>query len=158
MSKDSSAQSQPGSALKGAVGEAEQAAVERAVAELQRRLDPAARRRDLHGSFGEHLDHVPSIVCADGLKMSVQASAYHYCAPRDSAGPWWQVEVGFPSRAVAEIAEYAEEPGRPTDTVYGYVPLECVARAIISAGGFAETPGRPDADTSQASQAPRDEQ
>lgn len=111
--------------------------------ELHRRLDDGPRRKESADSFwGEHLAHVPQIECADGLKMSVQASAFHYCAPRESRGPWYLVEVGFPTRPVPQIADYAEEPDRPTDTVYGYVPLEKVAAAIVAAGGFAKSEGR----------------
>lgn len=113
--------------------------------ELQRRLCDRTRRTGRESTFGEHLDLVPEINCADGLKMSVQASAFHYCSPRESRGPWYEVEVGFPSRAVPEIAYRAEDPERPTDTVYGYVPIEKVAAAILAAGGFAKAEGRADA-------------
>jgi hypothetical protein len=61
--------------------------------ELHRRLDHTVRRTDSHSTFGEHLTHVPHIVCSSGLKMSVQASAFHYCVPRESEGPWSAVEV-----------------------------------------------------------------
>lgn len=112
---------------------------ETVMAELQRRLSPDGRRKSEHEDpYERHLSHVPQVECVDGLKMSVQASAYHYCSPRDSEGPWYNVEVGFPTREVAEIAGFAEDPSRPTDTVYGYVPLEKVAEAIVNAGGFAE--------------------
>lgn len=113
--------------------------------ELRRRLDDKGRRilkTWSAGYYAEHLQRVPRIVCADGLTMSVQASAYHYCFPRESRGPWWAVEVGFPSRPVPQIAHYAEDPSRPTDTVYGYVPIERVVQAIVAAGGFAKAGGR----------------
>lgn len=113
--------------------------LEEVVAELERRLSPDNRRKSEHKDiFDRHLSHVPEIKCADGLRMSVQASAFHYCSPRDSQGPWHNVEVGLPSRPVAEIASYAETPSAPTETVYGYVPLTKVAEAIVNAGGFAE--------------------
>lgn len=107
------------------------------VEELHRRLDANMRRKsDEESIFDRHLAQVPQITCADGLKLSVQASAFHYCAPRDSQGPWYLVEVGFPSRVVPEIAEWAEDPAQPTETVYGYTPIEKVAEAIVNAGGF----------------------
>jgi hypothetical protein len=79
---------------------------------------------------------VEPIVCADGLSMSVQASQTHYCAPRDSVGPWTTVEVGFPSQRVEELMEYAETPDTPTDTVYGNVPVAVVEAVIEKHGGL----------------------
>jgi hypothetical protein len=110
-------------------------------AELERRLEPTQRVNSkadpdlaLHLQY---LDHVPEIKCADGFKMSVQASKHHYCSPRDSAGPWKTVEVGFPSAKVDVLMPYAEEAERPTETVYGYVPLDLVVQAIAEHDGFA---------------------
>ncbi len=117
--------------------------IEAVLEELHRRLDHTQRqdKTDMRESvFDRHLAHVPQIECADGLKLSVQASAFHYCSPRESQGPWHLVEVGFPSRPVPELQSYAEDPRRPTDTVYGYVPVETVALAILNAGGFAPSP------------------
>jgi hypothetical protein len=37
------------------------------------------------------------IYCKDGYNLSVQASATHYCSPREDFGPWYEVEVGYPS-------------------------------------------------------------
>jgi hypothetical protein len=82
------------------------------------------------------LRQVRPIVCADGLKFSAQASASHYCAPRNSQGPWETVEIGFPNRSVPEFMEYAEEADKPTDTVYGYVPVEIVEAVIEAHGGI----------------------
>lgn len=79
---------------------------------------------------------VPKVVCVDGYSMSVQASAHHYCFPRQDVGPWETVEVGFPSRIEPLLFEYAEEPGAWTDTVYSYVPIELVAAVIELHGGF----------------------
>jgi len=39
---------------------------------------------------------IPSIVCADGYRFSVQASATHYCTPRDNVGPWSRFEIWGP--------------------------------------------------------------
>lgn len=38
-----------------------------------------------------------AIVCKDGTTLSVQASEGHYCEPRNNQGPWYAVEVGYPS-------------------------------------------------------------
>lgn len=87
----------------------------------------------------EHLHHVPKITCRDGLVMSVQASAFHYCTPRDSIGPWREVEIGFPSQCVEQFMPYIDgsQDDDPTGTVYGYVPIETVAEVIAEHGGFA---------------------
>lgn len=140
MGKEEVSDGIPGQRLSDAVGANAGPAdpVALVLAELQSRLDDTKRRKSEtdEGIYGDHLERVPSIQCADGLSMSVQASAYHYCSPRESRGPWWAVEVGFPSRKVEEIHDHAEDPSSPTETVYGYVPIEKVAQAIIAAGGF----------------------
>lgn len=80
---------------------------------------------------------MPRIQCADGLSLSVQAGSTAYCAPRNGTGPWTQVEVGFPSERIEELMEYAEDPNEPTETVYGWVPIEIVEAVIEQHGGFA---------------------
>jgi hypothetical protein len=75
------------------------------------------------------------IVCSDGFNLSVQATHGAYCTPRQNIGPWWEVEVGFPSAKPDLIMEYAEDSDRPTDTVYGYVPIELVQQLIEQHGG-----------------------
>lgn len=75
------------------------------------------------------------ITCADGFSLSVQATHGAYCQPRQNIGPWYEVEVGFPSDVPHEIMEYAEQPEIPTGTVYAYVPIEHVAALIEAHGG-----------------------
>ena len=68
--------------------------------------------------------------------MSVQASEYTYCTPRDNVGPYTHVEVGFPSHSFPEAAEYKEDPEKDdTDTVFAYVPVEIVWEWITKHGG-----------------------
>ena len=109
-------------------------------AALQAILAPKARnprRRDF-GDGGFYLDRAPVTVCADGLTFSMQTSFSHYCQPRDSDGPWYSVEIGFPSRRVEEFMPFiAGDDSEPTDTVYGYVPLDVVAAVVVAAGGLA---------------------
>lgn len=81
---------------------------------------------------------VRPIVCADGLELSVQASSGHYCTPRKDLGPWTMVEVGFPTQRVEELMQYAEDPTKPTETVYGWVPVEVVEQIVIAHGGLAQ--------------------
>ena len=83
------------------------------------------------------LDVLCPIVCADGFTMSVQASANHYCSPRET-GAWYydQVEVGFPSAVEPLLLEYAESDDY-LNTVYGWVPVEVIDAIVAAHGGFA---------------------
>ena len=76
------------------------------------------------------------IKCADGFSMSVQASKGSYCSPRDDSGPYDSVEVGFPSSYDYYLHQYAEDPEKPTDTVYGWVPADTVMMCIDAHGGM----------------------
>jgi len=76
------------------------------------------------------------VKCADGFRMSVQASGGHYCSPRDDdASAYESVEIGFPSAAEPLLMEYAESADRPTKTVYGWVPADVVKAVIAKHGG-----------------------
>jgi hypothetical protein len=77
----------------------------------------------------------PRFDCPDGFSVSIQASRYHYCSPRENNQPAYStVELGFPSEAVEAWLPYAEDEDRPTETVYGYVPLDVVAAALTEHG------------------------
>ena len=79
----------------------------------------------------------PRITCVDGFSLSVQGSEYTYCSPREDSGPYWEVEVGFPSADPGlEIMRYCENRENPTETVYGYVPVDVVDRIIAAHGGI----------------------
>lgn len=75
------------------------------------------------------------ITCKDGLEMSVQASSYHYCTPCNDEGPYTHVEVGFPTEEVDTLMPYAEGGSTPTDTVYGFVPIQVVLDLLCERGG-----------------------
>lgn len=81
---------------------------------------------------------VNALTCNDGFRMSVQASETHYCLPRDNEGPHYKFEVGYPSSEEPALMRYAEDPDRPTDTVYGYVPVEIIDEIIAKHGGIKE--------------------
>jgi len=79
-------------------------------------------------------------VCADGFQMSVQASHFHYCSPRNDEGPYSTVEVGFPSEKEDLLVPYAElwnDDGSAdyTDLVYAYVPSSVVLEVVAKHGG-----------------------
>ena len=78
-----------------------------------------------------------TVICADGFEMSVQANESAYCSPRvNNAERYLSCEIGFPSKAEDLILHFAEEPSRPTETVYGYVPSQTVALVIAKHGGM----------------------
>ena len=75
-------------------------------------------------------------VCADGFTISVQACDWKYCSPRNNIGPYYEVELGYPNRPEAVLLPYAENPAKPTETVYAYVPSTTVLEVLVSHGGF----------------------
>ena len=75
----------------------------------------------------------PRIHCKSGLTLSVQASMWHYCAPRDDTGPWHRVEVGYPSRTLRTLSRWRDGRDSP---VYAYVPVERVNAIIARNGGI----------------------
>ena len=77
------------------------------------------------------------VVCADGFQMSVQANKSAYCSPRiDAADRYESCEVGYPSHTEELILEFAEDPDRPTETVYGWVPVDRISLVIAKHGGM----------------------
>ena len=83
------------------------------------------------------MKHFEEVVCADGFTMSVQASETHYCSPRETgAEQYTAVEVGYPNPPEPLIMYLAEEPDRPTMTVYPFVPAQLVALVIAKHGGM----------------------
>jgi len=79
------------------------------------------------------------VVCADGFSMSVQGNETAYCEPRlNHQKKYNLVEIGFPSEEEPLIMPWAERKDRPTDTVYGYVPVDVVTTVIVKHGGMLE--------------------
>lgn len=74
---------------------------------------------------------VPSVRCADGSTMSVQASERHYSLPRENYGPYTHVEV------CCSVVDAWVEYGRGEEP-YAYVPIELVVAEIDRRGGFAK--------------------
>jgi len=79
-----------------------------------------------------------TVECLDGFTMSVQASEFHHCTPRESGLPlseYSTVEVGFPSERPepwSEWEQYADAPEDPTETVYSWVPIDMVKALVES--------------------------
>lgn len=83
----------------------------------------------------------PRITCKDGFNLSVQAHCGAYSHPRDDfASHYTTVEIGYPSERVEEFMPYidGDEDTNPTETVYGYVPVEVVEKIIAAHGGIKE--------------------
>lgn len=79
---------------------------------------------------------MPWIICADGFTMSVQASAIHYCTPKDNVGPYTAFEVGYPSQNEPLLHPYGyqlEDGG--WDNVFAWVPATVVDAIIAKHGG-----------------------
>ena len=79
-----------------------------------------------------------TVVCKDGFSMSVQASINHYCSPKLNGknNTYSSVEIGFPSEIEELLIEYAENPDKPTKTVYAYVPAKLILDVIEKHGGM----------------------
>ena len=84
------------------------------------------------------------IKCVDGFSISIQASEYNYCAPKENGHSviYTEVELGFPNRDDDLIKEYVEDLSKDdedidyTGSVYPYVPSHIVALMIASHGGI----------------------
>ena len=104
-------------------------------------------------TYADRMAAKPSnnLVCADGFTLSAVAGYGAYCSPRphspwgtdgvteDYEGPYFAVEVGFPSAQPEpwdQWSEWCESPDSPTDTVYGYVPAEAVRALVALHGGL----------------------
>lgn len=80
----------------------------------------------------------PCVVCKDGFTFSAQASSTHYSDPKGYADEYTEIEIGFPSEEEPLIMNYCEDFDKPTDTVYGYVPVKTVDLLIKKHGGIDE--------------------
>ena len=88
----------------------------------------------------------PRLKCADGTTLSVQASEYHYCHPRETQrGPdplYWKVEVGYiedsNKKRVQPPKEWEEYADGEADkaSVWGYIPMKLVEDFIEQHGGL----------------------
>ena len=86
-----------------------------------------------------NFSQTPTLVCEDGFSVSVQVSQGHYCQPRQDmadARDYNSMELGFPNKADDLLTPYAENPNAPTETVYGYVPVNVINEIIAKHGGL----------------------
>ena len=85
------------------------------------------------------------IHCADGFALSIQASDFHYCLPRQSFFDpnsnenfyenYHAFEIGYPNEEEELLLPYADDEENPTDTVYPYVPKEIINLVVEKHGG-----------------------
>ena len=81
---------------------------------------------------------IPRLHCADGLTLSVQASDFHGCEPKNLTGPYSAVECALPSQKVNDLMPYLipEEGISPEQGIYPFVPVSLVAKIINDHGGL----------------------
>jgi hypothetical protein len=70
----------------------------------------------------------PNITLPDGTLLSVQASAQHYCSPRDDNGPYTHFECRA-NQQVPELMPYAIDADDP-QTIYFQVPAHIVLAVL----------------------------
>lgn len=123
----------------------------------------AGKGVDIEGNYP--YQNSVAVICEDGFRVSIQASASHYCSPRRNFdrlerkekqyyngpaafhtvpakdiviadyGIYSEFELGFPSGSDDLITPYAEDSSNLTGTVYGWVPVEIVESLIEKHGG-----------------------
>ena len=105
-------------------------------------IDPYQIEKEINRRFAERGEwarntpyQLPALKAADGFTVSVQASEYAYCSPRENSGPYTFVECGYPSQLPSAWAEWAGEPDT-TQTVFAYIPLSVVALEFSRRGGL----------------------
>src|SRR5574344_715163 len=99
-------------------------------------VESTVNGRDV-SNFNTHVKGITFTLLRNGdeiheFGLSVQASEYHYCLPRCNDEFYTHVEIGFPNFLFSDsfIKQYAEDVESPTDTVYGYVPIEELAEEL----------------------------
>ena len=82
------------------------------------------------------------IHCRDGVSLSVQASQFAYCSPRDDEGPYTQLEVGFIEKHGERFnppeswKEFAKMGDIRFSDVFAYVPSQNINDFIAAHGGI----------------------
>tara|TARA_R110002110_G_scaffold196181_5_gene405967 strand:- start:1921 stop:2340 length:420 start_codon:yes stop_codon:yes gene_type:complete len=81
--------------------------------------------------------HRDPIVCANGLRLSVQASRGHDCLPQDMEGPYTHVEVYVESPKITDDQERAFSFEWICGLAAGELPATSKMLAFIDHGGIA---------------------
>jgi hypothetical protein len=77
----------------------------------------------------------------NGGSISVQASRYHYCEPRNDNGPYTELELGYPSRETKlsqSLIRHQEQSSvtDPYNNIFPYVPVKVLMKLADMNGGF----------------------
>jgi hypothetical protein len=83
---------------------------------------------------GSYKALAPVVECADGTRLSVQASGGHNCIPKTEFGPYTSVEVYFVT-AKQRPAGWKRYQNQWDRDRYDYVPVELVRAFILEHGG-----------------------
>lgn len=77
---------------------------------------------------------MPVIRLKDGICLSVQCADGTYAL--EEHGQFTAMEVGFPTARIEELMEYADDPDKPTKTIYPFVPVDVINGIINKHGGI----------------------
>ena len=102
------------------------------ITDLLKKEKAAKNSDNIFAAMMDMRENRPEAVCADGFKMSIQASDNHYCRKNDD-GSYASVEIGFPSAFDILLYDYADDCN---DAIFGYVPLNVVDAIIAKHGGI----------------------
>jgi hypothetical protein len=95
--------------------------------------------KPLHSNGNSGFRKLPAIVCKDGFKLSVQASAGHYCYPQKlcSFELYSEFEIMFLSELSDSDANllYSHDYSKDSD-IYEFVPRSLVLEIINNHGGI----------------------
>lgn len=83
----------------------------------------------------------PRIIMKDGVNMSLQASAFHFCKPQISAlNDYEEFEIGYPSKIIEQLKDYAEyqveDEKEYLNSVYPLVPKDVIIDILYEHGGI----------------------
>lgn len=84
---------------------------------------------------GDYKVLAPVVECADGTCLSVQASKFHGCLPKDDFGPYQAVEVYLLTEECIIPAEWTLYQSQWDANLFGWIPVEAVRAFIASHGG-----------------------
>ena len=98
----------------------------------------AVRGKEIWEYCGNCFPHMFVDVEKFKKRDSVQAGAGLYCEPRANleSGEYTACEVGYPSQKEELLMPYIEDPTKPTEAVYPYVPVEVIEQVIEKHGGW----------------------
>jgi hypothetical protein len=104
-----------------------------------RRLDEFLAQDPGRDEYGDR-SRYPSITCADGTVVSVQAGFNYYSTPREDHGPYTHVEILTPNgpgvRPPWSWNEYDDHYHDSSFKLFTQVPIGLVVEYLMEHGGF----------------------